>query len=60
MTYDKGGINDAPAENDSKGQCIHCGRDNSHYPGEACSDDCPLYWEERGFNHPDGKEVTKS
>lgn len=42
-----------PAQNDATGHCVHCGRDNSEYPGEPCSDECPGYWEARGIPHPD-------
>lgn len=37
-----------PAENDETGHCKHCGRDNRGYEGEPCSDDCPLYDEQKG------------
>ena len=26
---------------DERGTCLHCGRDNSGYENEPCSDDCP-------------------
>lgn len=49
-----------PAENDANGQCVHCGRDNSEYPGAACSDECPLYWEVQGKPHPDYAPADKA
>lgn len=42
----------APAHNDARGLCTHCGRDNSGYEGEPCIDDCPQYWEAQGIPHP--------
>lgn len=47
-----------PAQNDESGHCKHCGRDNSEYPDSSCSDDCPLYWEEQGVQHPEHKMVA--
>lgn len=35
-------------DNDEQGYCKHCGRDNSDYPDDRCSDDCPLYDDEAG------------
>lgn len=29
--------------NDERGQCRHCGRDNVGHETEMCSDDCPQY-----------------
>ena len=43
----------APAQNDTTGHCIHCGRDNSGYLKDPCSDDCPLYWEVAGIPWPE-------
>ncbi len=56
VKYPHGGINDTPAINNAEGECINCGRDNRGHEGEPCIDDCPMYWEQRGFTHPDGAE----
>lgn len=34
--------------------CPHCGRDNTGYEGQPCSDDCPQYWEARGIPYKQG------
>ena len=41
------------ADNDESGECRHCGRDNSGHEAEACSDDCPRYWEAIGRERGD-------
>lgn len=46
----------APAINDANGNCVHCGRDNKGYEGQACSDECSMYWEEIGIRNPEYPE----
>ena len=44
---------DYPTPSDENGLCVHCGRDNTGYEDQPCSDECPAYWEARGIPHPD-------
>ena len=46
------------AINGPDGHCLSCGRDNSGSEGEPCDDDCPMYWEAVGIEHPEHPQVS--
>lgn len=42
-----------PAVLTPESRCVCCGRDHRGYEGDHCADDCPMYWEGIGIEHPE-------